>query len=97
MNTTNTLISPHGGNLINRIVNGDEREQLILKSQSLLQYQINKRTLADIECISTGIYSPLTGFLIIHFYEKRGIMTDMKNQPNLSFLAGIPLEGSTSH
>ncbi|MHA2366584.1 MAG: sulfate adenylyltransferase [Candidatus Hodarchaeales archaeon] len=61
--SSNELITPHGGKLVNCTVNGDEREQLIIKSQNLPQLQIEKRTLADLECIGTGVYSPLTGFL----------------------------------
>jgi sulfate adenylyltransferase len=70
------LVKPHGGVLINRIVNGDERERLILKSKDLLQLQLDQQSLADVECIGTGIYSPLTGFVTEDDYNS--IVKDMR-------------------
>ena len=64
------LVRPHGGKLINRIVNGDVRERLILESKDLPQLQLTNRNLADVECIGTGIYSPLTGFVGEEDYKR---------------------------
>ena len=57
------LIAPHGGQLINRIVPSDERELLLSKALELPLLPLDERGLADVECISTGLYSPLTGFI----------------------------------
>ncbi len=58
-----TLIPPHGGTLVNRIAPKDQQASLLEQARSLPTLNVTQRTLADIECISTGVYSPLTGFL----------------------------------
>lgn len=60
---TGHQVVPHGGVLVNRVVTGPEREQLLHRAVSLPQILLNQRALADIECIATGVYSPLTGFM----------------------------------
>lgn len=57
------MIEPHGGSLIDRVVSGDREEQLrselvdgAILSLTTSQYQ-------DLINISTGRYSPITGFL----------------------------------
>jgi len=52
-----TTIVPHGGTLVNRVTEG-EAGQAALPSLTL-----DPRTLADLELIATGGYSPLTGFM----------------------------------
>jgi sulfate adenylyltransferase len=57
------LITPHGGNLINREVYGGERKELLKTAASLPKIQLNSRQISDLLLIATGGYSPLTGFL----------------------------------
>ena len=57
------LISPHGGTLINKIFTGKEAQLLLEEGQNLIKIQLDSRSLADVECIATGVYSPLEGFL----------------------------------
>jgi sulfate adenylyltransferase len=54
------FIAPHGGTLINRIRTPDE---LGINLAPLPKLEINERALSDLECIATGVYSPLTGFV----------------------------------
>ena len=56
------LIAPHGGTLVNRIADAAEQSALQDKAAGLKQVELNERSLADIICIATGIYSPLEGF-----------------------------------
>lgn len=57
------LIKPHGGTLIERILTGAERQEAQEKAKHLPQLTLSERNASDIECIATGIYSPLTGFV----------------------------------
>ncbi len=58
-----SLIQPHGGTLINRYLSGSEREAGLAKAKTLSTLTLSERSLSDLECIATGIYSPLTGFV----------------------------------
>jgi sulfate adenylyltransferase len=57
------LISPHGGVLVDRTVTGAARQTLLQEACNLPVLELNERSLADLECIATGIYSPLEGFM----------------------------------
>ena len=63
------MIAPHGGTLINRIVEGKERETLLSKAASLPKLQLDAWTLSDVEMIAIGGFSPLDGFLTKRDYE----------------------------
>src|SRR5258705_6918700 len=63
------LISPHGGTLVNREVNGLERERLFEASKAMPRLILNARAISDLEMIATGAYSPLEGFMLKADYE----------------------------
>lgn len=54
---------PHGGKLVNRIVEGGERERLLEEAGSLPTVRLHPRQFSDIEQISVGAFSPLEGFM----------------------------------
>ncbi|EGL14474.1 MULTISPECIES: sulfate adenylyltransferase [Paenibacillus] len=56
-------IAPHGGTLINRLITGSEREQLLAAAGDLPQIRINNWAISDLDLIGVGAFSPLTGFL----------------------------------
>ncbi|MNM39954.1 Sulfate adenylyltransferase [compost metagenome] len=58
-----TSILPHGGTLVNRIAEGQEREQLLKDAAGLKSIAINTWTISDLDLIGVGAFSPLTGFL----------------------------------
>jgi len=60
---TKPLIAPHGGTLVDRALTGGEREQALERARGLPRLELSERSLADLECLATGIYSPLTGFV----------------------------------
>ncbi len=57
------MVAPHGGTLINRIVQGSERESLLHTSRSLPQIALDPWALSDVEMIAIGGLSPLQGFM----------------------------------
>ncbi len=64
-----TLIQPHGGKLIDRYLTGSKSEFVGSAAPSLPKFHLSARNLADLECIATGVYSPLTGFVTESEYE----------------------------
>lgn len=58
-----TSILPHGGTLINRLVEGEEREQLLKQAKELKELRISTWTISDLDLIAVGAFSPLTGFM----------------------------------
>jgi sulfate adenylyltransferase len=58
MSQADTLSTPHGGTLINRLSKADPSA-----FAHLPKLELTERNLADLELIATGVYSPLTGFL----------------------------------
>ena len=57
------LIAPYGGKLVNLVVTGKEREELLAKTAQLPSIKITARNLCDLELIATGGFSPLTTFM----------------------------------
>jgi sulfate adenylyltransferase len=58
-----TTINPHGGTLINRLVTGEQREELLKQAENLNKIKVNPWTVSDLDLIAVGAFSPLTGFL----------------------------------
>ncbi|WP_438348998.1 sulfate adenylyltransferase [Paenibacillus sp. FA6] len=71
-----TSILPHGGELVQRVVQGEERETLLKAAQSFKQITINTWTISDLDLIGVGAFSPLTGFLNEEDY--RSVISSMK-------------------
>lgn len=63
------MIEAHGGNLVNRVVEGVERRKLITKAKQAPKIKLTKRNLTEMENIATGLYSPLEGFMKQKDYE----------------------------
>ncbi len=57
------MIRPHGGRLINRLLDGDEKEAAQERTKSLPQARVEDEILQDAENIAKGVFSPLEGFL----------------------------------
>lgn len=62
-------ISPHGGQLINRFVLEQQRQEFLSKADFLPRVQLTERSLSDLELIAIGGFSPLTGFMNQTDYE----------------------------
>jgi sulfate adenylyltransferase len=61
---------PHGGALVDRLVGPDEAARWREKAAALPHVRLNARGLADLECIATGAYSPLRGFMTRADYDR---------------------------
>lgn len=62
-------IEPHGGKLVNRIVEGGKKEELLTRAKSLNRLVLSPREVSDVEMLSIGAFSPLEGFLAKEDYE----------------------------
>ena len=63
------LIAPYGGELVNLVATGEEREALIKRVKCLKAIQISARALNDLELLATGAFSPLDRFMGKADYE----------------------------
>lgn len=57
------MIKPHGGTLINRLVSGSRREELLQGAKEFPSLRLSSALRKDVQNIATGLYSPLEGFL----------------------------------
>lgn len=87
--TNSILIEPYGGKLVNLVVEGEEREELIEKSKRLPSVQISARALCDLELLATGAFSPLDRFMCKADYER--VLTEMRMQDGTLFPIPITL------
>ncbi|MBI3323283.1 MAG: sulfate adenylyltransferase [Candidatus Omnitrophica bacterium] len=60
---TGSLIAPHGGRLVERLVKGHERESLLHHARGLRPIVLDEWELSDVELLGLGAVSPLEGFL----------------------------------
>ena len=63
------LILPHGGTLVNLIVNQERAEELKSLSRDWPSWDLTPRQLCDLEMLANGGFSPLRGFLCRNDYE----------------------------
>ena len=64
------LIPPYGGKLVNLVVEGKAREELLARAAKLPSIKITMRNLCDLELIASGGFSPLTTFMGKADYER---------------------------
>src|SRR5512143_2216983 len=73
---TSKLIAPYGGKLVDLLVTGEERKELLAKANGLPSVQISPRALCDLELLATGGFSPLDRFMGKADYER--VLTEMR-------------------
>lgn len=71
-----SLIPPHGNRLVNRSLEGGSRDDALERARALPSVTLTERNVADVDCIATGVYSPLTGFA--GEAEYRSVVDDMR-------------------
>lgn len=82
-------ITPHGGQLINRIDTPAEREEFLAQADHLPRVQLNERSLSDLVMIAIGAFSPLNGFMNQADYEQ--VVSDMRLANGLPWSIPITL------
>src|SRR5690348_6294131 len=65
-----TVIAPHGGELVNRTVKGDEAAVLAAEAERLPRVHLSEKQTADLDMIASGALSPLTGFMVQSDYDR---------------------------
>ena len=65
----NRLIDPHGGRLVNLLVDQGCSAELEIEASGLPRWELTPRQLCDIEQLITGAFSPLIGFMNRGDYE----------------------------
>ena len=58
-----SLIAPHGGTLVDRVLKGDAAAQAAKEAAGLKSIALSPREAFDLEMIAIGAFSPLTGFM----------------------------------
>jgi sulfate adenylyltransferase len=69
VSTEFTTIEPHGGKLVDQLVPEEQRDELLSRAEGFTKIILGPRALSDLEMISTGVFSPLTGFMVSEDYE----------------------------
>jgi sulfate adenylyltransferase len=69
VSTEYTTIEPHGGELVDRLAPEEQRDELLRRAEGLTKVVLGPRVLSDLEMISTGVFSPLTGFMVSEDYD----------------------------
>jgi sulfate adenylyltransferase len=82
-------LAPHGGTLVNRILEGAALEAAVAKASTLPRIQVSDFTAFDIDCIGKGIFSPLTGFM--NEEQTRRVMDHMSLRPGVAWTIPILL------
>lgn len=88
------LIQPHGGKLINCYLSENERKETLLRAINLPRLTLSTRNIADLECIATGVYSPLEGF--VEEQEYNSIVKDMRLSNGLAWSIPVTLQVAES-
>ena len=84
------LIPPYGGNkLVNLVVTGKERDELLGRAPQLPSIKISMRNLCDLELLATGGFSPLDRFMGKADYER--VLHDMRLSSGVLFPLPITL------
>ncbi len=70
------LVPPHGGRLTDLAVPPEERAEALRHAETLPRLHLGAAQLADLECLATGVYSPLEGFMNRRDYT--GVLESMR-------------------
>ena len=94
----NRLVDPHGGELVNLLVDPERSAELEIEASALPKWELTPRQLCDIEQLITGAFSPLRGFMNRGDYE--GVRDEMRLADGtlwpMPIVLDVPAEFATS-
>ena len=76
MTTATNMIAPHGGTLVDLIVDEDRARELKEASRDFPSWDLTARQICDLELLMNGAFSPLTGFMTREDYAP--VCSDMR-------------------
>ena len=82
-------IAAHGGKLVSRVIAREEHAAALELAATLPSLRVDSRTVADLELIATGAYSPLTGFMGLADYQR--VLHEMRLADGLPWSLPITL------
>ncbi|MDQ7841240.1 MAG: sulfate adenylyltransferase [bacterium] len=75
------MIAPHGGRLVNQVLEGSAREKWLALAESLPVIQIGLDVAYEVENLATGVFSPLEGFMtradLEHVLHRKRLASDL--------------------
>jgi sulfate adenylyltransferase len=89
MLTKSDIIVPHGGTLVDRTIPAEERQERLREAAGLPKVSLGPRTISDLQMISTGVFSPLEGFMQREEYES--VVEDMRLANGLAWSLPVTL------
>ena len=81
------MIEPYGSQLVNLLVESEERESLLARAAQLPRLQLTPRNICDLELLATGGFSPVTRFFGKDDYQR--VLAEMRLGDGILF--PIPL------
>jgi sulfate adenylyltransferase len=84
------MIQPHGGKLVDRVLDGECRKDVLESSRSLPKLRINDESVSDVENIASGVFSPLEGFM--GKAALRNVLNEMRLPNDLPWTIPIVLD-----
>jgi len=84
------MIAPHGGKLVDRVLKGSSREEILAGLKCLPVLAIDDDTVSDAENIASGVFSPLEGFMGRDDF--RNVLNEMRLRNDLPWTVPIVLD-----
>ncbi|HWT00174.1 MAG TPA: bifunctional sulfate adenylyltransferase/adenylylsulfate kinase [Pyrinomonadaceae bacterium] len=88
-NDGQNLIEPYGGELVDLVVGGEERDELWNRAAGLPRLQLSARSVCDLELLATGGFSPLARFMGKADYER--VLEEMRLSDGALFSIPVTL------
>src|SRR4030042_1132573 len=83
------LIAPYGGKLVDLVLSGKARDEVLRRAPQLPSIKISMRNLCDLELLATGAFSPLDRFMGKADYER--VLHEMRQGDGMLFPLPITL------
>src|SRR5918997_1917728 len=82
-------IAPHGGQLVDLTVPAEERHERLREAAELPKIPLKPRALSDLQMISTGVFSPVEGFMLQEDYTS--VVEEMRLSNGLAWSMPVTL------